>query len=62
MMARRDRALADGRPDAARRRLQAEPMFVAGEDFDRSLGMFLRFLGDDVFEVLWNGPPLHPAL
>ena len=51
MMARRDRSFADGSPDAARHRLQAEPVFVAGEDFDRPLGMLLRFLGDGVFET-----------
>ena len=62
MMAGRDRPFADGRPDAARHRLQPEPMFVAREDLDRPLGMLLGFLGDDVFEGLWNGPPLHPAL
>ena len=51
MMARRDRALADGRPDAPRHRLQTEPVFVAGEDLDRPLGMFVRFFGDGVFET-----------
>ncbi len=54
MMARRDRALADGRPDAARHRLQSEPMFVAREDFDLPLWMPFGFLGDDVFEVFLN--------
>ena len=48
MMARRDRALADGRPNAARHRLQAEPVFVAREDLDRPLGMLGRFFGDGV--------------
>src|SRR5208283_511737 len=51
MMAVRDRALANRRPDAARDRLQAEPMLVAGEDLDRSLWMFRRFLGDSRFEA-----------
>ena len=51
MVARRDRALADGRPDAARHRLQAEPMFVAREDLDRPLGMLGRFFGNGVFET-----------
>ena len=51
MMARRDRALADGRPNAARHRLQAEPVFVAREDLDRPLGMLVRFFGDGVFET-----------
>ena len=62
MMAGRDRPFADGRPNASRHRLQPEPMFVAREDLDRPLGMLLGFLGDDVLEGLWNGPPLHPAL
>ena len=57
MVVRRDRALADGRPDAARHRLQAEPMFVAREDLDRPLGMLFRFLGDDVFEVYGMARP-----
>ncbi len=54
MMARRDRALADRRPNAPSYRLQAEPMFVARKDLDRPLGMLFRFLGDDVFEVFLN--------
>jgi hypothetical protein len=54
MMARRDRALADRRPNAPCYRLQAEPMFVARKDLDRPLGMLFRFLGDDVFEVFLN--------
>ena len=62
MMPRRDRSFADARPDAACHRLQAEPMFVAGEDLDRSFRMLLGFFGNGVFEALWNGPPLHPAL
>ena len=57
MMARRDRALADGRPDAARHRLQSEPMFVAREDFDLPLWMPFGFLGDDVFEVYGMARP-----
>ncbi len=51
MMTRRDRSFADARPDAARHRLQAEPVFVAGEDLDRPLGMLVRFFGDGVFEA-----------
>jgi PAS domain-containing protein len=39
MMTRRDRSFADARPNAVRHRLQAEPVFVAGEDLDRPLGM-----------------------
>ena len=54
MMARRDRTFADGRPNAPRHRLQAEPMFVAREDFNRPLGMLFRFLGDDVLKVFLN--------
>ena len=54
MMARRDRSFADGRPNAPRHRLQAESMFVAREDLDRPLGMFLGFLGDDVLKVFLN--------
>jgi hypothetical protein len=57
MMARRNRALADRRPNAPRYRLQAEPMFVARKDFDRPLGMLFRFLGDDVFEVFFDLAP-----
>lgn len=48
MMAQRDRALADRRPNAPRDRLQAETMFVGREDFDRSVGVF-RGLFDDGF-------------
>ena len=51
MVARRDRARADGRPNAARHRFQAEPMFVARKDLDRPLGILRRFFGDDVVEA-----------
>lgn len=51
MVARRDRALADGRPNAVRHRFQAEPMFVARKDLDRPLGMLRCFFGDDVLET-----------
>ena len=51
MMTRRDRLFADARPDAARHRLQPEPVFVAGEDLDRSFRMLFRFFGDGVFEA-----------
>lgn len=51
MTAGRDRSFADGSPDAAHHRLQTEPVFVAGEDFDRPVGMLLRFFGDGVFEA-----------
>ena len=54
MMATRDRPFADGRPNAPCDGLQTKSVFVAGEDFDRTLGMFRGFLGDGVFEVFLN--------
>ena len=50
----RYRPLADRRPDAPRDGFQAEPVLIAGEDLDRPLRMFRRFLGDGVFEVFLN--------
>ena len=46
MMAMRDRTLADGRPDAARDRLQADAVLVRGEDLDRFAGMLRSLLGE----------------
>jgi hypothetical protein len=54
VMAMRGRPLADGRPNAPRDGFQAEPVFVAGEDFDRPLWMFRGFLCNGVFEVFLN--------
>ncbi len=54
MMATCDRPFADGRPNAACDGLQTKSVFVAGEDFDRTLGMFRGFLGDGAFEVFLN--------
>ncbi len=51
MMAMRDRPFADGRPNAPCEGLQTKSAFIAGEDFDQTLGMFRGFLGDGVFEV-----------
>ena len=53
-MAMRYRPLADRSPNAPRDGFQAEPVFVAGEDLDRPLRMFRRFLGDGVFKVFLN--------
>ena len=53
-MAMRRRPLADRRPNAPRDGFQAEPVLVAGEDFDRAVGMFGGFLGDGVFKVFLN--------
>jgi hypothetical protein len=50
-MAERDRPLADGRPDAAMDRLQAEPMFIHRPDLDRLVGMLVGFFGERVGEV-----------
>ena len=54
MMAMRDRTLADGRPDAAGNRLQADAVLVRGEDLDRFAGMFRSLLGEGVREVFLN--------
>lgn len=54
VMAMCDGPLPDGRPNAPCDGFQAEPVFVAGEDFDRPFGMFRRFLRDGVFEVFLN--------
>ena len=48
MMTMSDGAHAYRRPDAARDRLQPEPMLVGREGFDRKVRMRLRLLGDDV--------------
>jgi hypothetical protein len=39
MVAKRDRSLADGRPDPAPDRLQAKPVLVLRPDLDRAVGM-----------------------
>ncbi len=57
MMTKGDRSLTDLRPDVPRYGLQAEPMFVAREDFDLPLWMPFGFLGDDVFEVYGMARP-----
>ncbi len=54
MMAKRDRTLADRRPNAPRNGLQAEAMFVGREDFDGSAGVFFRFLDDGVRKLFLN--------
>ncbi len=48
MMAKRDRPLADGCPDPAMDRLQAEPMLIRRPDLDRLVGMLAGFFGECV--------------
>jgi len=50
VMSRCDWPFANGRPDAPRNRLQTEPVFVAGEDFNWPAGMFGGLFGDGVSE------------
>ena len=54
MMAVGDRPLADRRPDPAGHRLQADPVLVGREGFDRRVGMARRFLGDDLGDFFLN--------
>jgi hypothetical protein len=54
VMAKCDWPLADGRPDTPRDRLQTEPVFVAGKDFDRPVRMFGGLSGDGVAEFFLN--------
>lgn len=54
VMAMRDWPLADRRPNAPRDGLQAKPVFVTGEDFDRPLRMLRGFLRDGVFKLFLN--------
>jgi hypothetical protein len=51
VMAERDRALADGRPDPAMDRLQAEPMLIRRPDLDRLVGMLGGLFGERVGKV-----------
>jgi len=51
MMPGRDRPLADGRPDAAMNRLQAEPMLVRRPYLDRFVGRLAGFLGQRIGEL-----------
>jgi hypothetical protein len=57
-MAERHRARALRRPDPAPHRLQAEPVFVGRPELDRE-DVLRALLGDDLAELLWNGPPLR---
>ena len=58
----RRRPLPDGRsPNAPRDGFQAEPVLVAGEDFDRAVGMLGGFLGDGVFKVFFERRRLFRA-
>jgi hypothetical protein len=50
-MTERDRALAAGRPDPARDRLQADAVLIGGEELDRRVGVPRGFLGDDPREL-----------
>lgn len=54
MVTERDRPLADGSPDPAMDRLQAEPMLVRRPYFDRYVGMLAGFFGECVSEVFLN--------
>ena len=61
MMAGRDRAHADWRPNPPHDRLQAEPVFVGREGFDGEAGMDFGFLGDDLGDFFLN-PSCSSAL
>ena len=50
VVAKRDGPLADGRPDAARDRLQADAVFVRGPDLDDGAGTTGAFLRDGLVE------------
>lgn len=54
MVAKRDRSLADGSPDPATDRLQAEPMLVGRPHLDRLVRMPLGLFGERVGEVFLN--------
>src|SRR6202030_2818898 len=54
VMTMRDRTLADGRPHAARNRLQANAMLVRGEDLDRLAGMVRCLFGNCIRELFLN--------
>lgn len=53
-MAMRDGALANGRPDAAGDRLQADAVLVCREDFDRLAGVLCRLFGKCIREFFLN--------
>jgi hypothetical protein len=61
-MAMRDRTLADERPDAACDGFQANAVLVRRKDLDRLSRVLCGFLDNGVRKLLWNGPPLRPAL
>jgi hypothetical protein len=61
MVAERDRPLADGGPDPAADRLQAETVLVRGPDLDRPVGMRRPGLGDGFLEPLTWGASLSRA-
>ena len=50
MMPERDRSLADGRPHAARDRLQADAVFIRRPDLDLGVGMLFALLRDGVLK------------
>src|ERR1700736_5365788 len=54
MMAMRDRTLADGRPNTARDRLQADAMLVRGEDLDRLSRVLCGLLDNGVRKLFLN--------
>jgi len=51
MMAKRQRPLADRRPDPAAHRFQAEAMLVARPDLNGLVRMVPRFFGGDIREL-----------
>ena len=56
VVAKGDRPLADGRPDPAPDRLQAEAVLILGPDLDRAVGAFGRGLRDRLVQ-LFSAPP-----
>jgi len=54
VMAKRDRALALGRPDAAQDRLQAEAVLVGRKHLDREVGTARGLFGNDFVEFFLN--------
>jgi hypothetical protein len=53
VVAERDRPLADGRPDPAADRLQAEAVLVRGPDLDGAVGVFRRGLRDRLVQLFF---------
>src|SRR5215207_8272680 len=61
VVAKGDRPLADGRPDPAPDRLQAEAVLILGPDLDRAVGVFGRGLRDRLVQ-LFSAPPAARGL